>query len=120
MVVKNEFFIKIICFLLLCSLISCKKEIKEISILRNQLGVNANYDEYTDYFPLKFKLEHSNDTVWSVVEGKWLYRHSVFRLLDYEDFVENVVTDVHENGFLIVDSVFLSCVVNFKLCKMQM
>lgn len=111
MVARNKFFIRVLCLFALCSSISCKEDTKVISILRNRLGVNASYDEYTDYFPLKFKREHSNDTVWSVVEGKWLFRNSNFHLIDYESFVEKVITDVDKNGFLTVDS---AC---FELCR---
>lgn len=104
MVVKSKIFTKTLYLFLLCFFVSCKDRNVKMSILRNCLDMNEIYNEYISYVPLKFQMKNSNDTVWNIVNGLWLYQHLSPSSCSYESFVEKVINSVDKNGFLTVDS----------------
>lgn len=101
---KKHHVMVILLLLSFCLMVSCKKEIKEISLLRESL-INGNaYCGPVSLYPLKLCCKDTKDTIWNIIIADELYKRLNILFCDYDSFAELLADRVEKDGYLMVDS----------------
>lgn len=101
---KRKYAVSICLLLIFGVMVSCKKEVKEISLLRRSLLYGNCVDAPVALYPMKLRCKETNDTAWSMMIGGDLYRCLNISFCDYDSFADLLAERVEKDGYLMVDS----------------